>query len=169
MARRICFTIILILALAGPMAATTVRRLSFDELVSKAHSIVVGQVRDARTFWTADGKLILTSYTLQVRESMKGTVPSTVVVTTIGGRIGNTVLHVSGMPAFETGETAVVFLEQSGAYSTVLGLGQGKFLVSNDQVSNSVNGISFDDGTAGRPTKMPLIELKRQILLRVNR
>jgi hypothetical protein len=147
--------------------ATTVRRLSFDELVAKAQIIVAGQVTDSRTYRTSDGKLILTSYTIQVGENVKGKTPATVTVTTVGGRIGNSILRVSGMPQFEAGENAVLFLEQSGSYTTVVGLSQGKFRVSNGEVSNTLTGLSFPDGNAGKPLKMPVDEFKRQIKLRI--
>jgi hypothetical protein len=160
-----------ILALATvfsiPLQATTVRRLSLDELVAKADSIIVGRVIGSHTFWTNDRKLILTSYTLEVQQSLKGSAAPTIVVTTIGGQMDTTLLQVPGMPAFENNESAVLFLVQSGGYATVLGLKQGKFAIANDEVSSSLTGLSFPDGLAGKPVKMSLEEFKRQIQLRV--
>ena len=86
-------------------------------------------------------------------------------MTTVGGRVGNTILHVSGMPVFEAGESAVLFLERSKSYLTVVGLNQGKFTISNGEVSNSVEGLSFSGDISGKPFKMPLNEFKRQIKL----
>ena len=144
--------------------ATTVERLNLDGLVKKAHRIVVGKVRSSRTYWNGSGKLILTSHTIDVEETIKGAASSTVEVTTIGGTIGNLTLHVAGMPAFAKNESAVVFVEESGAYSTVVGLGQGKFTVADDQVFNSVTDLEFPDGGGpSRPAKMPLSTFKRQI------
>ena len=91
---------ILLLALTATLHATTVERLGLDDLVRKAHRIVVGKVRTSRTYWTADRKLILTSYTVDVSESIKGQAGRTVELTTVGGRIGTTELHVSGMVSF---------------------------------------------------------------------
>ncbi|HYR87377.1 MAG TPA: hypothetical protein VE422_25055 [Terriglobia bacterium] len=169
MRRHLLFSTVLLLVSLTPLHATTVRRLSFDELVARAQSIVQGRVVDLRTYWTADQKLILTDYTIQVQETMKGSTPQTVTVTTIGGKIGNTILHVSGMPAFEQGENAILFLEKSNTSTTVVGLNQGKFTVSNGEISNTVSGLSFPDGTAGKPVKMPLDEFKRQVRLRINK
>ncbi len=149
--------------------ATTVERLTVDELVKKANRIVVGRVNASRTYWSPNGKLILTSYTLVVEESMKGSPSRTVDITTIGGTIGTLSLHVSGMPSFENGEDAVVFVEDGGAFSTVVGLGQGKFKVSNGEVSNAVSDLSFPDGQPGKPVKMPLESFKRQIKQLVGR
>jgi hypothetical protein len=158
-----------VFALLTPLYATSVQRLSFEELVAKAHTIVQGSVVSALTYRSADGKLILTNYTISVEESLKGASGRTVILTTIGGRIGNTVLHVSGMPVLQPGEKAVLFLEQAGAYTTVVGLNQGKFTVSNGEISNSVTGLSFPDGGPGTPLKMPVDEFKRQVKLRLNR
>jgi hypothetical protein len=169
MMKRLLIFICLPLVLLNSAYATTVRRLSFDDLVAKAQLIVAGQVTDSRTYRTSDGKLILTSYTIQVGENIKGKTPTTLTVTTVGGRIGNAILLVSGMPQFDTGENAVLFLEQSGAYTTVVGLNQGKFRVSNGEVSNTMAGLSFPDGNAGKPLKMPVDEFKRQIKVRITR
>src|SRR5688572_4379724 len=112
----------LILYFSASLYATTVERLGLDELVRKSDRIVVARVADTRTHWGgAKGRLILTTYTLEVEESIKGQSPRTVEITTVGGKIGNLQLHVAGMVAFGRGERAVVFLERSGGYSTVVG------------------------------------------------
>src|SRR5688572_26694731 len=116
--------------LLGTLHATTVERLDLEGLVKKSNKIVIGKVVDSRTNWGgASGRLILTTYTLEVEESIKGQRSSTLELTTVGGKIGNLQLHVSGMVSFDKGENAVVFVENSGAYSTVVGLGQGKFTI----------------------------------------
>src|SRR5713226_2270914 len=102
----------LILGFLTSAQATTVRRLSLDDLVAKAEVIVTGQVIDSRTYRTPDGKLILTSYTVQVAENIKGKTSLTLNVTTVGGKVGDTILRVSGMPEFQPGESAVLFLER---------------------------------------------------------
>src|ERR1051326_8725271 len=156
MMKRLFIFVFSLLVLLDSAHATTVRRLSFDELVAKAEMIVAGQVTDSTTYRTSDGKLILTSYTVQVGENIKGKAPATMTVTTIGGKLGNTILRVSGMPQFQTGESAVLFLEKSGAYTTVVGLNQGKFSISKGEISNTFTGLSFPDGNAATPLKMPM-------------
>jgi hypothetical protein len=143
--------------------ATTVERLSLDEMVKKARKIVVGKVSKSRTYWSNNGKLILTTYTMDVEEAVKGPISRTLELTTIGGQIGDVILHVSGMPFFVNGESVVVFVEESGAFSTVVGLDQGKFTVTNGEVSNTVSDLAFPDGRPGKPLKMPLAAFKRQI------
>jgi hypothetical protein len=155
--------LLLILLFATSSYATTVQRLGLEDLVKKSHTIVLGRVTNSRTYWSSNRKLIFTNYTIQVDESIKGQAGRTVEVTTIGGKIGDVELHVSGMPSFQAGENAVVFIEQSAGYPTLVGLGQGKFTVTNGEVTNSVGGLSFADGRPGVPTRMPLQNFKAQI------
>jgi hypothetical protein len=164
-----CLLAVLILILSAnlPLRATTVQRLTLDDMVSKAETIVIGRVINSQSAWTKDGKLILTQTTLEVQEGLKGTTRKTVTVTTLGGRVGNAVLHVSGMPTFQLDETAVIFLERSSSYLTVLGLSQGKFSIVNGEVSNHLNGLSFEGGAPGVPTRMRLTDFKRQIQQRL--
>ena len=161
--------LLLAVLLAGPVRATTVKRLNLDGLVSTATTIVVGEVLDSEAYWTEDDRLILTRHTILVDETLKGPAQGTIEVTTIGGTIDDTVLYVAGMPAFATGERAILFLESSSRYRTVVGLGQGKFRVAGDFVANEVSGLEFTDGRAALPTRMPLEEFREEILRRLDR
>ena len=169
MTRTCIFIAIFILSISIPSRAATVERLNLDGLVKKSNRIVVGKVRNSRTYWSSNRKLILTNYTIDVQETIKGTAARTVELTTIGGTIGDLTLHVAGMPVFDKDESAVIFVESTGAYSTVVGLGQGKFTVTNGEVSNNITGLEFPDGGRARPTKMPLTAFKRQLKLSMER
>jgi hypothetical protein len=166
---RILLTLTFVLLLSTITQATTVERLTLDGLVKKSSRIVIGKVRNSRTYWSSNGKLILTNYTIDVQETIKGPAAPTVELTTIGGTIGDLTLHVAGMPVFARDENAVVFVESTGAYSTVVGLGQGKFTVVGDEVSNNISDLEFPDGRRSVPTKMPLAAFKQQIQLFLNR
>jgi hypothetical protein len=156
-------TLGLILLFTVNAPATTVERLTLDGLVRKADSIIVGKVIGSRTFWSGNNSVILTAWSVEVLETIKGPVRRSIEVTTIGGTVGDITLHVAGMPVFETGRNAVVFVEKSGAFSTVVGLGQGKFTVENGEVVNTVGGLEFYDGRAGSPIRMNFESFKNQI------
>ena len=81
--------LLLIVALALPLQATTVKRLDLEGLVSIAQTIVVGEVKKSETYWSPDGRLILTRHTIEVGETLKGSTGPTVEITTIGGTIGD--------------------------------------------------------------------------------
>jgi hypothetical protein len=146
-----------------------VERLTLDDLAKRSQNIVQGIVRGSRTYWSPDGKLILTNTTIEVTESIKGQAARTVEVTTVGGQIGDTVLHVGGMPAFIPGENTIVFVENSRGYLTVLGMSQGKFTVANGEVANSLSELTFPDGRPARTTRMPEQTFKSEIRSLVDR
>lgn len=166
---RLLASVLLVLILSTALSATTVERLSLEDLSIRAHLIVHGTVRSSESQWTADRKLILTTTIIETTEAIKGQAPRLLQVTTIGGRVGNTVLHVAGMPVFKPGEDAVVFVEQAGACETVLGLGQGKFSVREGQVSNSVSSLTFSDGQPARSVNMQLEAFRAQVRAILNR
>jgi hypothetical protein len=148
---------------SSSIRATTVERLSLESLVKKASSIVEGKVDGSKTFWSADRKIILTTYRIVVRETIKGRASGAIELTTIGGTIGDVTLHVSGMPTFQQGEDAVVFVESRGNVSTVVGLTQGHFVVKNATVENNVSDLQFPDGRSGSSLKMSLESFKNRI------
>jgi hypothetical protein len=167
--KRLIASGVLIFLLCASAFATTVVRLSLDDMIEKAQSIVHGRVRGRNTQWSSNGKLILTTYTIDVEETIKGPVSKSVELTSIGGKLGDLTLYVAGMPSFDTGEEAVVFIEKSGGYSVVVGLSQGKFSVKNGEVANSVAGLAFPDGKeAGAPLKMRVEDFTRQIKSRLH-
>ena len=159
----------LLTCLPALIQATTVERLSLDDLAARSQTIVQGTVLGSRTYWSPDGKLILTNTTIQVTESLKGQAGRTVEVTTVGGQIGDRILHVGGMPAFVPGESTIVFAARSNGYLTVIGLGQGKFTVSNGEVANSLSELTFPDGRPARVYRMPVQTFKSEIRSMVDR
>ena len=160
---KLLFALAVVFFTVAGLEATTVQRLALEDLVKKAHHIVAGKVRQSRTYWSSNGKLILTAYTIEVDESIKGQSSRLLQVTTIGGKIGTLELHVSGMPSFEKDENVVLFTEPSGPYEVVLGLGQGKFSVENGEVFNDVGSLSFADGRPGKGVKLPVETFKNQV------
>jgi hypothetical protein len=142
---------------------TTVERLTLEALANRAGRIVEGTVRGSRSYWSSNRKLILTTTTIEVDDAIKGRSTRSIEITTVGGQVGDAVLYVAGMAKFRPGESTIVFVEESGVYLTVLGLAQGKFSVSNGQVSNSTADLTSPDGRSLRPFSMPVQTFKSEI------
>lgn len=159
----------LVLALLASSAflGTTVERLSLDDLTFKAHTIVRGRVLDVTSRWDNERRFILTETRVDVGEVWKGSAARVISLTTIGGRVGDTILQVSGMPAFASGEEIVVFLEKKRELNIVLGLSQGKLRVQGDEVRGSVDGLEFLDGRTGGPVRMSVKELRTRVRYRL--
>lgn len=110
-------------------SATTVERLDFKGLTAYATNVVVGTIGGSTVERTADGGLIVTKVEFTVEDQWKGTIDrKSITVTIPGGRIGNEVIEISGVPVLVRGESALLFLEKNpdGAYG-VISFAQGSY------------------------------------------
>jgi len=126
------------LALVGAQVAlaTTVQKLTLQDLVKKSDSIVMARVEDATSSWDAGHKEIYTFYTLRVLDHVKGAKGQTLItLRELGGTVDRIASIVPGMPDFKRGEEVVVFLTQKdkAGYPWVMGLQQGKYTISTDE------------------------------------
>lgn len=165
-----------VLLAVAPAAAAVVLRVGVDDLTDKATAIVVGKVTSVEARWTTDHRTINTYVTIRVRKALKGAVDREVVVTCPGGRVGDDLLHVSGVPTFEKKERVLVFLwKNKNGDLLPLGLNQGKFHIHLDaksgkvMASNSLEGLTFalrpgqSASSAATPDSMPLSDLEQKI------
>lgn len=124
---------------SGEGHATTLARLSTEQLVDASDMIVRGQVVELWTERDEHGR-IWTRAQLEVSGVLKGDPAlSAVVVDVPGGAYGGTIDTVEGAPRFSVGEEAVLFLEllDSGRLTPV-GLVQGKFTVRMDPYARAL-------------------------------
>lgn len=112
---------LLVLAWAGALAvsahATSVQPPAFEELVNGADYVVRARVTAVESFATprAHGRpRIHTRVTLEVLETIAGTAPSPLVLTLLGGRVGDVELRVEGVPEFAVGDEDVLFVHGNG-------------------------------------------------------
>lgn len=118
---------ILLAALAIlPAAATTLEKLSVDQMVQRSTAIVRGKVLDSSAGMR--GRVIYTFYRVQVAEKLKGDAPLVVEVAVPGGSFNGMRLTFPGAPKPASGVEYVFFLWKgpSGA-NHILGLSQGLF------------------------------------------
>lgn len=111
-------------AVAG---ATTLEKLSIEQLSQRADTVVVGTALAPKAEWraTANGRTIDTVVDVKVLDTLKGNAGKgrLLKVRTAGGMIGADRLEVPGYPKFEAGDTCVLFLDEKGR---VIGGFQGK-------------------------------------------
>jgi hypothetical protein len=166
------------LVAAVPALASMVLALGLPELTARSERIVVAEVTGVRSGWDKRHERILSTIDVRVAEVWKGQVPADGHLTLVqpGGAADGIEMRVHGMPAFEAGERAVLFLRGAAAQPVALvGMGQGKRGMSFEPVSKRwmVDGgdrsaaVIFDQkGKAqGAPpvASLPLDELRRQV------
>jgi hypothetical protein len=127
-----------LLALLVPPSlwATTLVRLSLDQLAAGADGVARVRCLSAESRW--ENGSIWTVTTAEVVDTMKGKLPSVIAVRLPGGRAGHFTAAVDGTPKFHPGDEAILFLEESraGGY-TVAGWVEGTFRIARDVRSGS--------------------------------
>lgn len=120
-----------LLLLSGLLPATTLEKLSFDEMVAKSTRVVRGRVSLSAV--RAHGSVYYSHYTVAVSETYKGGDVRTLDVVLPGGTIGKSQQTFAGVPALAPNADLVLFLWTSPSGMThVLGLTQGIFRVTKD-------------------------------------
>ncbi|MGJ5818240.1 hypothetical protein [Paludibaculum fermentans] len=117
---------VLALLVAAGLGATTLERLTVDQMVEKSTSIVRGKVLSATP--VQRGSLIYTIYRVQVAEWIKGSssTSTTTEVYVPGGVINGRRQSIAGAPALEVGGEYVVFVWISPSGTPyIIGLSQG--------------------------------------------
>jgi hypothetical protein len=114
-------------------SATSVARLSFEELTDQSELVVSGEINRSWAEWDAEHKYIWTRYELSVSGTLKGSAGSTVTLSEPGGIVGDKGMNIAGAVGYRQGEKVVVFLQRMpNGYLRTAGWSQGKFRVDQD-------------------------------------
>ena len=164
----------LVATFATSMVASTLQRLSLNDMILKSSMIVRGTVQPG-TSASMRGALIYTHYELSITTVYKGTqTPGQTVDVAIPGGVMNAIHQpVAGAPMLNAGQDYVMFLWTSrSGFTQVIGLSQGLFNVSKNAqgqliVSRGAANAVMLDG-AGNPVsdsnlQMPLADLTSTI------
>jgi len=151
----LCLAVLAWLALAPTSRATTVIQPSFDQMVGSADYIVRVEVNSVESSWRDNpsnpgDRYIGSRVTLTVKEIIKGTPPSPLVLDLAGGRVGEDELVIDGAPKFEAGDECILFVRGNGrTFFPVVGLMHGYFPVYRDPVTKRASVLRFN----GRPLR----------------
>jgi hypothetical protein len=126
-----CLTAFLLCSLRA--GATVLVPAELGELARDAGAIVRGRVAATDPRWTGDRRAIETVVTIDVEESLKGSLGPTVQFVVPGGTLGRYRSIFVGAPQFAVEDRVIVFLGwRAPSYPYLLGLGQGVFRIRAD-------------------------------------
>lgn len=122
------------LVLALGAGATTIVRMSLDELTGAARVVARGKCLTSEA--RVDGGSIWTFSTFTVSETLKGSAARQITVRLPGGKVGHMKSTVDGVPQFAPGDDVYLFLEptREGDLSVTSWV-QGTFRVNHDQAT----------------------------------
>jgi hypothetical protein len=155
--------------------ATTLARMSLEQLAAAASVVIRGRCLANQSRW--EGGEIWTFTDFEVLESWKGAAQQLITIRLLGGRQGPLVSRVEGVPRFEPGEEAVLFLEPARAGGlSVTAWAEGTFRIRRDRqtgaprVSQDTAAVAaFDPLTRrfypGGIRNLPLEEFRARVLV----
>ena len=146
MFRRTAMACVAALCVAASASGTTWLPVTFDDLVTRADVIFVGDVVDVRPFTlnTREGTVIKTRVTFQISDPLAGTTGALEVLEFLGGEIGDVGMAVAGMPTFRVGDRRVVFATRDRSINPIVGFTQGLMQIRRD--SDGVDRVLTFDG-----------------------
>ena len=161
-----------ILTLAS-LSATTLERLSMDQIISKSTYIVRAKVLGGSGM--VSNRSIYTKYSLQVTDSLKGSADTAIDVLVPGGTASGMSQSIAGAPKLTIGTEMVLFLWKSPkGQLLVIGMQQGAFDLQRDSAGkqfitrSAITDSALLDGATLIPQtdngfRMSLLELKQRI------
>lgn len=167
-----------LVVVSGGLEASTVRRLTLNEMAVRADQIFTGEVVGIASQLNARRTGIYTFVTIEVDEYLKGGRRNLLTLRFLGGEAEGYRLVVPGSPVFHLGEEVLVFSDGgAGRIPTVLGMAAGKFTVGRDPATGrrvlerSLAGLMLKDprgappasGTAPSAGPVPLDEVRRVV------
>ena len=132
--------LVLLSALAAPVAASTVVKMNFAQLSRAAHNVVAGQIIDITAEKDPASGYIYSRVTLSVSQA----VPAALVgrpytFNMVGGVMNGKRLHIAGFPRLERDQKVILFLnnQTKTVFGPTTGLWQGVFFVKQDSSSGA--------------------------------
>lgn len=159
-------------AFAAMLPATTLERLSLEEMTAKSTAIVRGKVLSSRA--EARGPVVYTFFEVEVLERWKGPERARVEVALPGGSVRGMQQAFAGTPELVPGREYVLFLWTGKSGVThLIGLSQGVFRLSGDGkggmvAARTASSEAMLDGRTGRMVndvsiRMGLDELRSRV------
>jgi hypothetical protein len=133
--KRSLFFLTILLLPATSTRATTLVRLSLEQLSQAATVVVRGRVLGQVSRWNPAHTQIVTRTTVQVVQSVKGDAPLQVVIDQPGGAVGNVRVRVAGAVFFRPQDEFYFFLEparRDASQFLLVGMLQGAFRIIRD-------------------------------------
>jgi hypothetical protein len=149
------FRLLAVLLLCSPVLAqaTTVVPPSFPELSQKADYVVRARVTAVRhETRERNGRAVpYTKVELEILEVIAGEPPRPLVLTMLGGRVGDGELVVLGAPTFAVGDEDILFIRGNGRnFHPLFAMMHGRYPVKRDKATGREfiarsNGVPMED------------------------
>lgn len=127
----LAFAIVLAIGVSGQSIATTIVPMDMGDLVGLSRAVAVVTIESKQSRWDDSQTQIFTEYQVGVERVLKDPTQTLPFLRALGGTVGDITMRASGIPDFEIGDRAVLFLDTdpSGLFP-VVGWQTGVFRVT---------------------------------------
>ena len=148
MKRLFSLGLVLAMAVAVPLGASTFLKMTQKDLVRDSAAVIQGHVVKVSSFWDPTGRIVLSEALVRVEAKVFGETPSVVVVRTFGGTVGNFTVEADGFPKFQANDHLLLFLEpEKDGVTRVAGYQQGQFRLVQDKSGALLAVPAFEGAT----------------------
>lgn len=127
---------LLFLGLSALLRAMTVEPPTFPELVAGADAVYRGHVTavQARRVARPDGGAMIKTYvTFAIDRALKGATQAEIVLEFLGGRVGDDIMDVPGVPQFALGDREFLFVQgNQRQFCPLVGVMHGRYRIARD-------------------------------------
>ena len=165
--KRIVAAVLLLAAAGSSVRASQFGPFTRESQVHTSDAVVVGRVVALDSYWTTNRDVILTDAEIVIEDIWKGSPPGRILVQTLGGAVGDVLLHVDGAAMFAPGERTVLFLERRADRWVPVGMHFGKLAVTRAEAGTFAVGplpLATGDGRLPDVVSMSLEDLRAEVL-----
>jgi hypothetical protein len=140
------------LVLVCSAGATSVPRITFEQLIDQSEVVATGQITRTWSDWDPTHKYIWTHYEMSIASTYKGQTAQSVVISEPGGVVGPVGMEVAGAVGYGVGEKVLVFLQRMpNTYLRTTGWGQGQYRIDESGALHASEAIQGENlrGSAG--------------------
>lgn len=135
----------LLLLVAVPAQATVLHDWSIEERIARSDNVVIGTITSQQAK-LVDGNIV-TESSVSVTRTLFGPARRDVVLTQLGGTIGDTTLDIAGSARFEVGDEVVLIVKRDEhGREQLVGMSLGAFLVKGKRVRQTIDVPLMRDG-----------------------
>lgn len=127
-------TLVIALCATVSTSATSYLPVTFNDLVTKADLIFIGEVTDVRPYplQTREGTIVKTRVVFRVWDPIYGTASTLESLDFLGGEWDGIDMAVAEMPTFAIGDRRVVFARRDQSINPIVGFTQGLLRITAD-------------------------------------
>jgi hypothetical protein len=134
------------LLLVCSAGATSVPRISFNEMTDQSEVIATGRITRTWSDWDPTHQYIWTHYQMTVGSTYKGQGVETIEISEPGGVVGNMGMDVAGAVRYGVGDNVLVFLQRMpNGYLRTTGWGQGQYRIDERGALHASESLRAED------------------------